>query len=110
MVNYSLTVENGELKFNNINVRNTTHGPNYIPFNDSNTISLDNIIKDQEHINFLDCIKDGTNEITIVNLDLFTYNDQSPLTSGFKESLDSYESYTKPSKPFLEPHSWSNFR
>ena len=111
MVNYSLTVEDDELKFNGDIVRDKTQGPNYLPFNASNTISLGGITDDQKHINFLDCIKDGTNEFTLLNLDLFSNNYQSPLTSGFKDSLASYErNILQERLPFLESHSWSNLK
>ena len=111
MINYSLTVDNGELNFNNVSVSNKTQGPNYLPFNDSTTISLDGITEDQKHINFLDCIKDGTNEFTLLNLDLFSKNNVSPLTNSFKESLASYErNILKERLPFLESHSWSNLK
>ena len=111
MVNYSLTVGNDELK---INGKSVGEKPNYLPFtnnSNSSTINFETISQDQKHINFLDCIKDGTNEFTLLNLDLFRDTPLASLPSNFKDSLASYESnILRDRLPFLESHSWSNLK
>ena len=109
MVNYLLTVEAGKLVFKKGSSTSEPITPDYLPFDPIiTTVTPTEIEKDQEYINFLDCIKDGTNENTLLLLDLFLKNG---LQYGFGPSLASYESnILKNRKAFLEPHSWSNLK
>ena len=109
MVNYLLTVEAGKLVFKKGTSTSEPIEPDYLPFDPRITpVTPTEIKNDQKYINFLDCIKDGTNENTLLLLDLFLNNG---LQYGFAQSLASYESnILKNRKAFLEPHSWSNLK
>ena len=109
MVNYLLTVEDSKLVFKKGSAKEDIIEPDYLPYDPTITnITLPQIKLDQEYINFLDCIKDGTNENTLLQLDLFL---KQGLQYGFAQSLATYESnILRHRKPFLEPHSWSNLK
>jgi len=109
MVEYLLTVEDNKLVFKKGSDEGDIIEPDYLPYDPTITnITLPKIKSDQEYINFLDCIKDGTNENTLLQLDLFL---KQGLQYGFAQSLANYESnILRHRKPFLEPHSWSNLK
>ena len=109
MVNYLLTVQGNNLLFKKGSSQGDTVEPDYLPYDPLITdVSYPNIKLDQEYINFLDCIKDGTSETTLLQLDLFL---SKGLNFGFGASLETYESnILRHRKPFLEPHSWSNLK
>jgi hypothetical protein len=109
MVNYLLTVEDSKLVFKKGSAKGDILEPDYLPYDPKITnITLPQIKLDQEYINFLDCIKDGTNENTLLRLDLFL---KQGLQYGFAQSLATYESNILiHRRPFLEPHSWSNLK